>query len=171
VQRIILGKIGTWTADGKMRIEVVDEVDAVSARVAHHDYIDLPESISPDLFKPSLVKSSYLNYEQLRSYVSQIKQQGVNSANLTVALARKRAEPYGSFVMALVGIPLAFSFGRRGTFTALASAIGISLVFLGMISGFQQLGANGFLPPAVAAWAPVSIFGVLGLYLLSRSRT
>ncbi|MEO8434558.1 MAG: LptF/LptG family permease [Pyrinomonadaceae bacterium] len=171
VQRILLGKIGTWTADGRMRIEVVDEVDAVSARVAHHDYVDLSESISPDLFKPSLVKSSYLNYEQLRSYVSQIKQQGVNSANLTVALARKRAEPYGSLVMALVGIPLAFSFGRRGTFTALASAIGISLVFLGMISGFQQLGANGFLPPTVAAWAPVSIFGVLGLYLLSRSRT
>ena len=171
VQRILLGKIGRWTADGKMRIEVVDEVDAVSARVAHHDYVDLPESISPDLFKPSLVKSSYLNYEQLRSYVSQIKQQGANSTNLTVALARKRAEPYGSLVMALVGIPLAFSFGRRGTFTALASAIGISLVFLGMISGFQQLGANGFLPPGVAAWAPVSIFGVLGLYLLSRSRT
>lgn len=171
VQRILLGKIGTWTADGKMRIEVVDEVDAVSARVAHHDYVDLSETISRDLFKPSLVKSSYLNYEQLRNYVSQIKQQGVNSANLTVALARKRAEPYGSLVMALVGIPLAFSFGRRGTFTALASAIGISLVFLGMVSGFQQLGANGFLPPAVAAWAPVSIFGVLGLYLLSRSRT
>jgi lipopolysaccharide export LptBFGC system permease protein LptF len=112
-----------------------------------------------------------LNYEQLRNYVSQIKQQGVASTNLTVALARKRAEPYGSLVMALVGIPLAFSFGRRGAFTALASAIGISLLFLGMLSGFQQLGANGFLPPAVAAWAPVSIFGVLGLYLLSRSRT
>lgn len=171
VQRILIGKIGAWGADGKLRIEAVDEVDAVSARVSHHDYVDLAESVPPELFKPSLVKSSYLNYEQLKSYVSQIKQQGVTSANLTVALARKRAEPYGSLVMALVGIPLAFSFGRRGAFTALASAIGISLVFLGMVSGFQQLGANGFLPPAVAAWAPVSIFGVLGLYLLSRSRT
>jgi hypothetical protein len=77
----------------------------------------------------------------------------------------------GTLVMALVGIPLAFSFGRRGAFAALASAIGISLVFLGMVSGFQQLGANGFLPPPVAAWSPVSIFGMLGLYLLSRART
>jgi lipopolysaccharide export system permease protein len=171
VQRILWGKIGAWGPDGKLRIEVVDQLDAVSAKVSHHEYIDLPETVSPDLFKPSLVKSSYLNYEQLRTYVSQIKQQGGPSTNLTVALARKRAEPYGALVMALVGIPLAFSFGRRGAFAALATAIGISLVFLGMISGFQQLGANGFLPPPVAAWAPISIFGMLGLYLLSRSRT
>lgn len=171
VQRIIWGKIGSWGPDGKMRIEVVDELDTVSAKISHHDYLDLAETVSPDLFKPSLVKSSYLNYEQLRTYVAQIKQQGAPSTNLTVALARKRAEPYGALVMALVGIPLAFSFGRRGAFAALASAIGISLVFLGMISGFQQLGANGFLPPPVAAWAPISIFGMLGLYLLSRSRT
>lgn len=171
VQRILLGKIGSWGADGKLRIEVVDELDAVSASLSHHAYIDLPETVSPDLFRPSLIKSSYLNYEQLRTYVSQIKQQGVSTANLNVALARKRAEPYGSLVMALVGIPLAFSFGRRGAFAALASAIGISLVFLGMVSGFQQLGANGFLPPPVAAWAPISIFGMLGLYLLMRSRT
>jgi lipopolysaccharide export LptBFGC system permease protein LptF len=171
VQRILWGKIGAWGPDGKLRIEVVDELDTVSAKLAHHEYVDLPETVSPDLFKPSLVKSSYLNYEQLRTYVAQIKQQGGPSTNLTVALARKRAEPYGALVMALVGIPLAFSFGRRGAFAALASAIGISLVFLGMISGFQQLGANGFLPPPVAAWAPISIFGMLGLYLLSRSRT
>jgi LPS export ABC transporter permease LptG/LPS export ABC transporter permease LptF len=171
VQRILLGKTGAWGTDGKLHLETVDEVDAVSARVAHHDRVDLAETISPDLFKPSLVKSSYLNYDQLKNYVTQIKQQGVSSASLTVALARKRAEPYGALVMALVGIPLAFSFGRRGAFAALASAIGISLVFLGMVSGFQQLGANGFLPPPIAAWAPVSIFGMLGLYLLSRSRT
>jgi len=171
VQRILMGKIGSWRPDGKLRIEVVDELDAVSTKLLHHETVDLAEVVSPDLFKPSLVKSSYLNYEQLRNYVAQIKQQGVTSTNLTVALARKRAEPYGALVMALVGIPLAFSFGRRGAFAALASAIGISLVFLGMISGFQQLGANGFLPPPVAAWAPISIFGMLGLYLLSRSRT
>lgn len=171
VQRILLGKIGTWGPEGKLHIQAVDEVDAISAKVSHHEQVDLAESISPDLFKPSLMKSSYLNYDQLRTYVSQIKQQGVPSANLVVALARKRAEPYGALVMALVGIPLAVSFGRRGAFAALASAIGISLVFLGMVSGFQQLGANGFLPPAVAAWSPVSIFGMLGLYLLSRTRT
>ena len=171
MQRILIGKTGTWGPEGKLHIEAVDEVDANSAKVSHHEQVDLAESISPDLFKPSLVKSSYLNYEQLRTYVSQIKQQGVPSANLVVALARKRAEPYGALVMALVGIPLAFSFGRRGAFAALAAAIGISMVFLGMVSGFQQLGANGFLPPPVAAWSPVSIFGMLGLYLLSRART
>jgi LPS export ABC transporter permease LptG/LPS export ABC transporter permease LptF len=171
VQKIMMGKIGSWGPDGRLRIEVVDELDTASAKLTHHEHVDLAETVSPDLFKPSLVKSSYLNYEQLRNYVAQVEQQGVSATNLTVALARKRAEPYGALVMALVGIPLAFSFGRRGAFAALASAIGISLVFLGMISGFQQLGANGSLPPPVAAWAPVSIFGMLGLYLLARSRT
>jgi LPS export ABC transporter permease LptG len=171
VQKIMMGKIGSWGPDGKLRIEVVDELDIASAKMMHRENVDLAEIVSPDLFKPSLIKSSYLNYEQLRNYVAHIKQQGVSATNLSVALARKRAEPYGALVMALVGIPLAFSFGRRGAFAALASAIGISLVFLGMISGFQQLGANGFLPPPVAAWAPVSIFGMLGLYLLARSRT
>jgi lipopolysaccharide export LptBFGC system permease protein LptF len=88
-----------------------------------------------------------------------------------VALQRKYADPFGVIVMALVGIPLALAFGRRSAIAALSSAVAVGLAFWGVTSGSQQMGVYGFLPPAVAAWAPVVIFGATGTYLLARSRT
>ena len=92
-------------------------------------------------------------------------------APLLVALQRKYAEPCGVLVMALIGIPLALGFGRRSAVAALSSAIAVGLAFWGMTSGSQQMGIYGFLPPAVAAWAPIVIFGATGTYLLARART
>jgi lipopolysaccharide export LptBFGC system permease protein LptF len=73
--------------------------------------------------------------------------------------------------MAFIGIPLAFSFGRKGAVIALCAAVGVSIAYLGVGGGFQQLGNYGLLPPAVAAWSPAVIFAAAGTYFLSRLRT
>jgi lipopolysaccharide export LptBFGC system permease protein LptF len=92
-------------------------------------------------------------------------------STLAVALQRKYAEPFSILVMAFLGIPLALSFGRRGTVIALCSAVGVSLAYWGVGGGFQQLGNHGLLPAAVAGWAPPIIFAAGGTYFLSRIRT
>ena len=118
-----------------------------------------------------LNKPTELDSRALSAYISELKARGVNVAPLSVALERKRAEPFSPLIMILVGAPLAFAFGRRGTMVALCMAIGSGLAFLGLTSGFQQAGANGLLTPAVAAWAPSLIFLAVGGYLLTRTRT
>jgi lipopolysaccharide export LptBFGC system permease protein LptF len=73
--------------------------------------------------------------------------------------------------MILVGAPLAFVFGRRGTLLALCFGIGVGLLFLGLISVAQQVGSSGLISPPIAAWAPPALFSAAGLYMLSRTRT
>jgi lipopolysaccharide export system permease protein len=90
---------------------------------------------------------------------------------LVMALQRKYVEPVSVILMAFVGMPLALSFGRRGAIIALCVAVGVSVFYLGIAGGFQQLGNLGLLPPAVAAWAPPVIFAALGTYFLSKIRT
>jgi LPS export ABC transporter permease LptG len=118
-----------------------------------------------------LNKPTELDSKALSAYISELKTRGINVAPLSVVLERKRAEPFSPLIMILVGAPLAFAFGRRGTLAALCMAIGSGLAFLGLTGGFQQAGANGLLTPYVAAWAPSLLFLAVGGYLLTRTRT
>jgi lipopolysaccharide export LptBFGC system permease protein LptF len=88
-----------------------------------------------------------------------------------VALERKYTEPFSIIVMALIGMPLAISFGRKSTVIALSAAVVVSLAFWLVSGGFHQLGEHSLLPPAAAAWAPIVIFAGGGLYFISRVRT
>jgi LPS export ABC transporter permease LptG len=123
------------------------------------------------MLNSELNKPTELDSKSLSAYIRELKARGVNVAPLSVVLERKKAEPFSPLIMILVGAPLAFVFGRRGTMVALCIAIGSGLAFLGLTSGFQQAGANGLLTPIVAAWAPSLLFLAVGGYLLTRTRT
>jgi lipopolysaccharide export LptBFGC system permease protein LptF len=90
---------------------------------------------------------------------------------MVMALQAKYVAPFGALVLALVGIPLALSFGKRSAVTALCVAIAIGLAFFGITGGFHQLGTYGLLPVTIAAWSPAAIFASIGGYLLTRVRT
>ena len=123
------------------------------------------------VFKPTIDKPSQLSSTGLKSYLTAARRRGVEVSALAVALQRKYAAPFSVIVMAFIGIPLALSFGRRGTVVALCAAVGLSIAYWGVGGGLQQLGNLGLLPPAVAGWAPPIIFAAAGSYLLSRIRT
>ena len=107
----------------------------------------------------------------LRSYVRALKARGAETAALSVALQRKYAAPFSVIVMALIGMPLAVSFGRKSTVVALCAAVVVSLAFWLVSAGFQQLGEHSLLPPEPAVWTPIVIFACGGLYFISRVRT
>jgi LPS export ABC transporter permease LptG len=123
------------------------------------------------MLNSELNKPTELDSKSLSAYIRELKARGVNVAPLSVVLERKKAEPFSPLIMILVGAPLAFVFGRRGTMVALCMAIGSGLAFLGLTGGFQQAGANGLLTPTIAAWAPSLLFLAFGGYLLTRTRT
>ncbi|HEY6119345.1 MAG TPA: LptF/LptG family permease, partial [Pyrinomonadaceae bacterium] len=100
-----------------------------------------------------------------------VRKRGVDVSGLAVALQRKYASPFGVMIMALLGMPLALAFGRRGAIIALCAAVGVSVAYWGVGGGFQQLGEHGLLPAAVAGWSPLVIFAAAGIYFLSRVKT
>ncbi len=166
------GSSGQWTSTNRVALRDAEVVRFQGMQIERQAAEQIEVAIEPaTVFKPTIDKPSQLSATGLKDYLIAAKRRGVEVSALAVALQRKYAAPFSVIVMAFIGIPLALSFGRRGTVVALCAAVGLSIAYWGVGGGMQQLGNLGLLPPAVAGWAPPIIFAAAGSYLLSRIRT
>ncbi len=171
--RVTTGEEGKWLSANEFEISRAQWIDLNDSRVTRQSAAQLKISgvDPPSVFRPTVDRPSQLSAERLRVYIKNLKDRGADTAALAVALQRKYAAPFGVVVMALIGMPLAISFGRKSTVVALCSAVAVSLAFWLVSGGFQQLGEHALLPPAPAVWTPIVIFACGGLYFISRVRT
>ena len=167
------GQQGSWTTPTTLSVAKAEALVIRGLEMTREQkaQLELKGIDAPGVFKPGVDKPSQLSSRGLKDYLTAAKRRGLDVSSLAVALQRKYAEPFSILVMAFLGIPLALSFGRRGTVIALCSAVAVSLAYWGIGGAFQQLGNHGLLPPAVAGWAPPIIFAAGGTYFLSRIRT
>jgi lipopolysaccharide export LptBFGC system permease protein LptF len=114
---------------------------------------------------------SQMNARELRAYVREIADLDYEVGRFKVDLAAKLAFPFVAVVMTLLGLPFAFTMGKRGTLVGIGTSIVIAMVFWGAIGVFKSLGYVAILPAFLAAWGPNLLFGLTGLYLLFRLRT
>jgi LPS export ABC transporter permease LptG len=172
LSNVITGTLGTWV-DNNLAIRDAQVISLKGLEVERQTVTErlTPGVEPPQVFKPTVDKPSQLSAAGLSGYLKTAKRRGVEAAALAVALQRKYANPFGVVIMALVGMPLALSFGRRGAVIALCAAVGVAVAYWGIGGGFQQLGEHGLLPAAVAGWSPLVIFTAAGTYFLSRVKT
>ena len=171
--QIINGKTGVWTSPTQLKISEAETLALKGMEVARKTDAEITFNgvESPNVFKPTIDKPSQLSSRDLRRYLDAAKQRGMDVSTLAVALQRKYAGPFGIIIMALIGMPLAVSFGRKGTVIALCAAVVVGIAYWAVGGGFQQLGNHGLLRPSVAGWSPLVIFTAAGTYFLSRVRT
>jgi LPS export ABC transporter permease LptG len=173
LRRVTTGEEGKWLTPNEFEISKAQWVDLNDPRVTRQFAAQLKISgvEPPSVFRPTVDRPSQLSAERLKIYIKTLKDRGADTAVFAVALQRKYAAPFGVIVMALIGMPLAISFGRKSTVIALCSAVAVSLAFWLVSGGFQQLGEHSLLPAAAAVWTPIVLFACGGLYFISRVRT
>ncbi|HWW77830.1 MAG TPA: LptF/LptG family permease [Pyrinomonadaceae bacterium] len=172
LERIYIAPKAETGAGGRLVLRGAEVIDFGGRRATytHLDEVSL-DSVDFQAFNAGLNRPMELDYRSLSAYIRALKERGANVQPLTVALGRRLAEPFLPLVMILVGAPLAFVFGRRGTVVALCVSIGVGLLFLGVMSVAQQVGASGLISPYIAAWSPPILFSGAGIYMLTRSQT
>jgi LPS export ABC transporter permease LptG len=172
VESLFLAPTGLTAADAKLEMTGAEIIDFRDAKVSYrHEPSISIDSEDLQAFNSGLNRPMEFDFEGLSAYIKALKERGVNVQPLAVTLERRLVEPFLPLVMILVGAPLAFVFGRRGTVLSLCVAIGVGLLFLGLMSVTQQVGASGIISTHIAAWSPPALFSAAGLYLLSRTRT
>ena len=171
--QVVSGKSGEWTDPTHVRFNEVETLAFKEMAVERKTdaQVTFAGVESPAVFKPTTDRPSQLSAQALRRYLEAAKQRGMDVSTLAVALQRKYAGPFGIVIMALIGMPLAVSFGRKGTVIALCAAVVVGVAYWALGGGFQQLGNHGLLRPSVAGWSPLVIFTAAGTYFLSRVRT
>jgi lipopolysaccharide export system permease protein len=173
LKQITAGRSGVWVEPHTLEIQDAEILQLASphAVTATQRFVRLKDVESIDAFKPVINNPAHLSAKKLSEYIKEARGRTGSITVLTMALQAKYAEPFGCLVLALIGIPLALSFGHRNTLIALCLAIGIGLAFWSIEGGFRQLGAYGLLPVTIAAWSPLLLFASAGGYLLSKART
>jgi LPS export ABC transporter permease LptG len=171
--RVVSGKSAAWadTTHLKMKETETLALNGMEVERRADPEITFAGVESPAVFKPTIDKPSQLSASDLQTYLDAAKQRGMDVSAMAVALQRKYAGPFSIIIMAFIGMPLAVSFGRKGTVIALCAAVVVGIAYWAVGGGFQQLGSHGLLRPTVAGWSPLLIFAAAGTYFLSRVRT
>jgi lipopolysaccharide export LptBFGC system permease protein LptF len=172
LNNVIVGEGVDWNENGQMLIQgarVFNSSGGVITTSAVENY-----SVKEDrnIFKPALNSPAEMSFKQLSEYLKRLRLRGAGDFSTSlVALERKRADPVSPIILALIGIPLAFAYGKRNAVVALCVAVLIGISFWGSISAFHLMGVRGVLPPGISAWSPAAIFGAVGVYLFTRAKT
>ena len=171
--QVVSGKTGEWADSTHLRLTDAETLALNGMEVERKSDAETTFAgvESPAVFRPTIDKPSQLSSKDLKSYLNAAKQRGMDVSALAVSLQRKYAGPFGIVIMALIGMPLAVSFGRKGTVLAICAAVVVGIAYWAVGGGFQQLGNHGLLRPSVAGWSPLVIFTAAGTYFLSRVRT
>ena len=78
------------------------------------------------------------------------------------------ASPWACIVITLFSIPTGITTGRQSVFKGIVLALATFFAFYAASLALEFCGQNGYLPPALAAWAPNVLFLGIGLYLYHR---
>lgn len=168
--RATIGPNGDWRLEnGWMRDYRAPQGGFMKIATASLRFPEPAAYFKREIFQPR--ESSKLTYGQLRQYIRYLKQTGYNAMELQVELDKKIAFPVSCLIMALLGVPFAFSVGKRGAFYGIGTSIAIAIAYWGIASAFEAMGSYGMLLPALAAWAPNVLFGAAGVTLFLTIRT
>jgi lipopolysaccharide export system permease protein len=88
-----------------------------------------------------------------------------------VDLNGKLSFPLLSFVMVLIGIPIALGLKKGGTPLAVSLGIAACFLYLLMHGLARSFGCAGVLPPIFSAWLASLAFLLFGIYLMIRVET
>jgi len=152
-----------WTRD----IQGIRETNFFSFQAATFPELDEPPSYFLKEFKPD----EQMNFRELAAYIAELEQSGFDTTRLRVQFFQKFAVPLFALIMALISIPFAFLTGPRGAMAGVGVSFGIAIAYWAVSKLFEQVGNLNQLPAPLAAWSPDALFGLAGVYLMSRMRT
>lgn len=117
-----------------------------------------------DFFQGAIVEQA--TAAELWQRVEEGRLAGRPTRALEVAFFERYAVPAACVVFAYMGAVFAVRFSRVSPFLGLfVSFVAIWLYFNVHIIATQVIGRNGWLPPAVATWSPLVVFGLLSLWV------
>lgn len=110
-----------------------------------------------------------LSVRDILRRVKSLRKTGTPDHRERTYLQVKFAAPFASFIICLLGIPFGVIVKKGGNLVHFATAMCITFVFWWALSMCQSAGEAGMVPPWVAAWAPIGLFGGLALFGMKKA--
>ena len=124
---------------------------------------------SVDTFRK--IKLSEMTYQQLVDEYRTLKASGMNEQDLLpvkMHLHEKSSFSFASLGFTLLGIPLGIQAHRRDTSSGVAIALGLMLLYYGILIGVKSMEGQAQWSPHLLLWVPNLLFQLLGVVLIMR---
>ncbi len=169
--RIIQAREATYRQAGAWRfhdgaIYVVDQGRVVTTRFVGMD-LNVPRS-PQDLTLPPKPTAD-MSLRELSRAASDARRGGADPRSFLAELHNRLAAAASSAVFALIGLPLSLRPHRSGPSIGMGLSILVLFAYYAVLIPSQLASEGHVLPPALAAWLPNGIVGVIGGTLLVRA--
>lgn len=162
--------VASWQSD-KIVFETQAEKFVISEKKIESELVqkgELKEDSNPFYLLPE--KPSHLSVVDTKNKIDKSESE-IEKRTYAVALQNKYTTLFLPFVITLFTAPFALSLSRKSKVVTVGYAVGLWLLFMGITQAFQQFGLNGFIDPGIAVWAPLILFSIFGVYLISKIKT
>ena len=157
-----------WQLEDGM-VQELDEDGFVKGQ-ARFEHMELPLMGNPERFFGQQKTTDEMSRGELREYIDLFQQSGLSVDDFVVDYHLKLGLPFASLVFVLLGAPLCFYFSRGGKMFGVVISLVIMFLYYVVTSIARSLGANGMLPPLLAAWLSNMLFSGLGVGFLVWNR-
>ena len=128
--------------------------------------IDTTINLHPSEFKRRANFIETMSISELNEFINTLRMQGAeNIKAFHIELHKRIAFPFSTFILTLIGASLSTRKVRGGIGIHVAIGIAISFLYILFMQFSAEFATKGNLYPAVAAWVPNIIFGVVGIFL------
>jgi lipopolysaccharide export system permease protein len=151
-----------WVVMNYYQRKITDKEDILT----RGDRIDTALIITPsDLsMGPGFVGT--MTYNELNTYVGQLKLQGSDELKLFLIEKYKRfANPFAVFILTLIGVSLSSRKARGGIGMNIGIGLGLSFSYILFMQFASQFSLKGNLGPMLAMWIPNILYAIVGLVL------
>lgn len=125
---------------------------------------------TPEDFVRKRINPERVSYTQLKATIARMRSVGGDTTVEDTELQLKLAFPFLSFLVVLVGFPIAARSKQTGMALNFGIALGVTFALRVLIEVFRSLGHNGDVPAWLAAWAPNIVCLIAGVVILLRVR-
>jgi len=152
-----------WTVEKWMKRYITEKGE----KITRGDKFDTTFNLKPEDFNIDVDYAVYMNYRELRDFISTEKIRG--SGNLLKFQVEKHARiafPFATIILTLIGVSLSSRKVRGGIGLNLGIGITITFAYILFMQVTTVFATFSNLPPILAVWIPNIFFGILGIYLL-----
>jgi lipopolysaccharide export system permease protein len=161
-----------WTFDDAVMARYSKDHPPEFQKYAKPLVVDLWSETPWQLIKPGL-SPTYMGIPDLNTWIKEHDKHHpfADSAPYLSQWHYRWALPFTCLITVLLATPLGIHFSRRGPGGGIFLAVALSAVMLLVSNVILALGEAGTLHPALAAWLPNILFGLIGAYLFRRRIT
>ena len=139
-------------------------------QATHFAVLSMPElGERPEDFAADTENPDEMPLTRLGEYIQRLRESGRPADRFDVDYHIKLSYPLINFIALLLAVGITGMSRRSNAAVSFLTSIVVSFLFYGLVAVSKSLGQSGVLPPWIAGWVGLGVFGAVAAWMLARS--